>query len=74
MELKELLAHLKSLTIDEIKKLAILLEQDVETKLGLSHNGKSVAVLSTPTPPPPPCGPGYYWDVETQSCILDIGG
>lgn len=58
--LQQIATHLKELGIDEIKKLAAILEADIETELGLTVNGTAVTALDVsgdPEPVQPPTGP-----------------
>lgn len=74
MDIKQIAEHLKDLGIAEIKKLASILESDVETDIGLTLTGKPIIGVKTETSPTPTCDPGYYYDAETKSCILNVGG
>lgn len=74
MDIKQIAEHLKALGIAELKKLASILEADVETEIGLSLIGKPIIGVKTDTSPTPTCDTGYYWDAETKSCILNVGG
>lgn len=45
MNLQQIATYLKELGIDEIKKLAAILEADIETELGLTVKGTAVTTL-----------------------------
>lgn len=73
MDIQTIANRLKELGIEEIKKLAAILEDDVETALGLHIDGKPIIASIQPSSVSPTCDPGYYWDAETARCILNVG-
>lgn len=59
-KIQQIATYLKELGLDEIKKLAAILEADIETELGLTVKGTAVTALdvsSDPEPVQPPTGP-----------------
>lgn len=68
MNLQEIADTLKGFTSDEIKKLALILEQDAETELGLTLGNKPIIAQPAAT-----CPTGYYHDPETNKCVLSVG-
>lgn len=69
MNTEKLAEDLKNLTHEEIVKLAKLLKDE---KIGLTIGHKPVIHLDT-SPIPNTCATGYYYDTETQRCILNVG-
>ena len=65
--MKLLAEKLKDLSEEQIVELA---KELIGHKIGLTINHKPVIHPNAD----PLCAPGYYYDRETNRCILDIGG
>lgn len=67
MNIQNLVAYIKGLTKEELKELANILHKDEETDLGICHKGSPIVQYAGQ------CPIGYYFDADTNSCILDVG-